>query len=316
MSQSYQEEFWGIDIGGTKIEAIALTDTAKPVVSCRMRVPTEYERGYEHLLGQIKLVYELMHKQTLTHPTRLGVSVPGCIDWTTQKIKNSFILDMNGKNLGADLTRLLKVPVVIENDANCLTLAETQYGAVAALAPGAQSVFGMILSKGAGGGWMFNGKIHKGRHNIAGEWGHNFLDISGGPCHCGKKGCVETIISGPALEEYYYDLTGEKKDIKYIYEKSQFGNDPSASKTIQRLVYYFGVAVSTIIHIVDPEVIVIGGELSHLHILYEEGSQAALSHIFNPQLETLFVKPKLGDAASVFGAAYVASVALEGDFLP
>jgi fructokinase len=301
-------EYWGIDIGGTKIEAVAFSDVEKPIIKSRMRVPTEHELGYDHLVKQIRLVLDLMQKQTGSMPTRVGVSVPGCIDWTTQKIKNSFILDLNGKNLGKDLQAIVSAPVVIANDANCLTLAETKYGAVAALAPNAKVVFGMIMSKGVGGGWMFGGQLYNGRHNIAGEWGHNFLDTSGGPCHCGKIGCVETIISGPALEQYYYDLTGEHKDIRSIYESSTFGNDPASAKTIKRLITFFGLAVSNIIHTVDPEVIVIGGELSYMQVLFEEGVEAVLSHLFNNKVETLFLKPKLGDSASVFGAAYLASV--------
>lgn len=301
------EEFWGVDIGGSKIEAIAFSDVEKPIIKSRMRVPTEHEQGYTHLLNQIKLALDLLQKQAGSMPTRVGVSVPGCIDWTTKKIKNSFILDLNGKNLGKDLQAIISAPVIIANDANCLTLAETKYGAVKSLAPNAKVVFGLLMSKGIGGGWMFNGHVFNGRHNIAGEWGHNFLDTSGGPCHCGKIGCVETIISVPALEQYYYDLTGERKDIRTIYEISTFGTDSASNKTIKRLITFFGLAISNIIHTVDPEVIVIGGELSHLQVLFEDGVDAVLSHLFNNKVETLFLKPKLGDSASVFGAAYLAS---------
>ena len=168
-------EYWGLDIGGSRIEAIILSDVEKPIVKSRTRVPTEYQKGYKHLLNQIKLALDLLAKHTNSSPTKIGISVPGCIDWSTEVVKNSFILDLNGQDLGKDVQALVKAPVIIENDANCLTIAETKYGGVAALAPNATSVFGLIMSAGVGGGWIFNGKVHKGRHNISGEWGHNFL---------------------------------------------------------------------------------------------------------------------------------------------
>jgi predicted NBD/HSP70 family sugar kinase len=164
-------------------------------------------------------------------------------------------------------------------------------------------VFGVIMGTGVGGGLVVNGKIVAGMHGIGGEWGHNFLDESGGKCYCGKIGCVETVISGPFTERYYTSLSGQEKNLKEITDLHAAGSDQNATKTIHRLTHFFGKAISVVIDIVDPDVVVIGGGVGNVDYLYTDGVQSARKHVFNDYLETRFLKPELGDSAGVFGAA-------------
>ena len=150
---------------------------------------------------------------------------------------------------------------------------------------------------------VVNGEVINGRQGIAGEWGHNFLDESGGECYCGKTGCVERIISGPACERFYQSLTGEKLKLKEIVSRYREKSDPAAEKTIQRLLHFFGKGLSSVINMIDPDAIVIGGGVGNIDLLYKEGLEELKKHIFNPRLDTLILKPKLGDSAGVFGAA-------------
>jgi predicted NBD/HSP70 family sugar kinase len=158
-----------------------------------------------------------------------------------------------------------------------------------------------------GGGIVIDGKIWNGRHGIGGEWGHNFLDDSGGACYCGKVGCVETVISGPALERYYLGLTGNTLKLKEIAIRHLQGTDPAATQTIQRLCHFFGKAVSVITNLLDPDVIVIGGGVGNLDPIYSVGLEALGQFIFNNRVEVPLLKPSLGDSAGVFGAAALVS---------
>ena len=159
------------------------------------------------------------------------------------------------------------------------------------------------MGTGVGGGLVVNGKIINGRHGIGGEWGHNFLDESGGQCYCGKVGCVETVICGPFTEKYYKSLSGKEIKLQEIVELHRQGSDINATKTINRLTHFFGKAISVVIDIVDPDVVVIGGGLGNIDELYVDGVQSAKEYVFNNGLETVFLKPELGDSAGVFGAA-------------
>ncbi|MCL4158468.1 UNVERIFIED_CONTAM: hypothetical protein GTU68_023055 [Idotea baltica] len=189
------------------------------------------------------------------------------------------------------------------NDANCFALAEARMGAVKKQNIKAEVVFGVIMGTGVGGGVVVNGKIINGRNGIGGEWGHNHLDDSGGDCYCGKVGCVETVISGPFVQKYYTSLTGEEKKLKDIVDLHRSGTDENATKTINRLTHYFGKAISVVIDIIDPDVVVIGGGVGNIDELYTDGVQAAKDFAFNDGLDTIFLKPELGDSAGVFGAA-------------
>ncbi len=296
---------WGIDLGGTKIECAVLESAENPKVIARMRHDTEADRGYDHILTRIKLLIEKVSNEVGIKPETVGFSTPGAIDPTSGTMKNSNTTSLNGTPFNKDLENLLEIPIKMANDANCFALAESSMGVVPENYPEAKVVFGVIMGSGVGGGIVINGKIIEGRHGIGGEWGHNFLDESGGVCYCGKTGCVERIISGRNLERYHYEKFGENRKLKDLHESHLLGNDPKATHTIERLLRFFGKAISVVINILDPDAIVIGGGVGNVDLLYTEGVEEVKKHIFNPELQTKFLKPKLGDSAGVFGAAFL-----------
>ncbi len=186
------------------------------------------------------------------------------------------------------------------NDANCFALAECLLGNVPALYPDARVMFGVIMGTGVGGGIVVDGKIIGGHHGIGGEWGHMFIDESGEDCYCGRHGCIETIISGPALQRYYTKLTGQQKKLADILATPE---DPNSIEVKNRLIHFFGKALGQIVTFLDPDVIVLGGGLAHIDFLYTEGVAEVSKNIFNPVLTTPILHPALGDSAGVFGAA-------------
>ena len=294
---------WGIDLGGTKIEGIILPSLSEATPLLRMRVDTESHKGYAHILGNIKQLIDQMQQQSGLQPAAIGFGTPGVLDPILQTMKNCSSTALNGQPLKQDLESMLHVPVTLANDANCFALAETHWGILKEKMPGAQIVFGIIMGTGVGGGIVINGQVWNGRHGIAGEWGHNFLDHSGGPCYCGKSGCVETILSGPALENYYQTLTGRQATLKQITQLYLSGQDAAAKQTIKRLTWYFGKAVSVVVNLLDPDIIVVGGGVGNIDVLYSAGINSLHEHIFNNRLDVPVCKPSLGDSAGVFGAA-------------
>lgn len=290
--------YWGIDLGGTKIEGVVLAEgEAEP--RCRIRVPTEAEQGYQHIVGQIGRLVQQMQAHTGLQPATIGVGTPGVLDPQTQTLKNSNTLCLNGQPLKADLERALGVPLELANDANCFALAEARLGA----GKGAETVFGIIMGTGVGGGVVVRERVLYGCQGIAGEWGHNVLDEQGPACYCGKRGCVERFLAGPALQEYYAGLAGESLPLAEIVRRYEQGTDAHARATVERMIAYFGKAIAYLINILDPHVIVIGGGVSNVGLLYREGVQAARPYVFNNRLETRVAKNLLGDSAGVFGAA-------------
>jgi fructokinase len=294
---------WGIDLGGTKIEGAVLESRENLKPLARQRIPTEAGQGYEHILDQIATLVEMLAKETGQRPERIGLGHPGTLDPNTGVVKNANTLALIGKPFDKDLERRLGVPVRLANDANCFAVAEALMGAVPDVLPNAEVVFGVILGTGVGGGLVIRQKVINGRQGIAGEWGHNFLDESGGPCYCGKVGCVETMISGPALEKFYAQKSGQQMHLRDIVARSVAGSDPIAVATMDRLVHYFGKAIAVVINIVDPDAIVLGGGVGNIDRLYTDGVAEARKHLFNTRIDTVFLKPKLGDSAGVFGAA-------------
>jgi fructokinase len=294
---------WGIDLGGTKIEGVVLKSIENPEVLVRRRIPTEQMHGYHHILNQIKKLIDLMAVEIGERPLKVGIGTPGKLDPSSGCLKNSNTASLNNQPFGMDLETLLRVPVAIANDANCFALAEAKMGVLKSHGLDAEVVFGIILGTGVGGGLVVHGKVINGRHGIGGEWGHNFLDESGGKCYCGQIGCVETVISGPFTQRYYKSLSGHEKSLQEIVELSRKGEDLNAVKTINRLTHFFGKAISVVIDIIDPDVVVIGGGVGNIDELYTDGVQSAREYVFNNGLETVFLKPELGDSAGVFGAA-------------
>lgn len=292
---------WGIDLGGTKCECVVLDGDE---VLLRHRIPTERAGGYDHMIGQIaKLVAECADKLG-QRPTLIGMGTPGARDPQTGLMKNCNTTELNGKPFKEDLERRLGVPVLIANDANCFALAETHLGAVRQHHPDAKVVFGIIMGTGVGSGIVINGRILNGHHGIAGEWGHNVLSPDGPECYCGKRGCVETFISGPALEAWYEAKAKRRLPLAKIAAAT--AHDHVAKLTIDRLHLLFGQALANVVNILDPDVIVIGGGVGNVQSLYSAGRETILPFLFNPRFATPIIAPALGDSAGVFGAALLA----------
>jgi fructokinase len=297
------QPLWGIDPGGTKIEGTILESLQNPRPLLRTRIDTEATKGYDHVLGQIVALVREMEQRSGLRPRAIGFGTPGILDPSLKTMKNCNTVILNGRPLRDDLTTRLGLRVELANDANCFALAETHWGIVSSEAADARLVFGIIMGTGVGGGVVIDGKIWGGRHGIAGEWGHNFLDESGGPCYCGKTGCVETVISGPATERYYSGLTGQTLSLRAIVERDLAASDPAATKTIDRLCHFFAKGVSVILNLLDPDVIVVGGGVGNIDALYGNGVGEVGRFIFNNGVNVPFLKPSLGDSAGVFGAA-------------
>jgi fructokinase len=309
----------GVDLGGTKTEAVvvrATPDSDEPVVLARARIPTERDEGYEHMVDRTcALVREVARQAGLDALPPVGVGMPGSV--TTRRadgsrsdvplVKNSNTTCLNGRPFRADLTRALGRGVAFANDANCFALAEATWGA----ARGARVTFGVILGTGVGGGVVLRddrdrARAWEGAQGIAGEWGHVVLDPASGPtCYCGKRGCVETFLSGPAMERAYEERAGRRMPLAEIAARA--GEDPIARALVDERMDLFGRAMATVIDVLDPDAVVLGGGVSNLPWLYREGRDAVARWVFNDELATRIVKHELGDSAGVLGAALLAS---------
>ncbi len=294
---------WGIDLGGTKLEGVVIDDEQLSSPLCRMRIPTFLSPGeskcYEEIVERIAYLVDLMRKETGLSPERLGFATPGAIDPSSGTLRNSNTTILNGRPLAADLRERLGVPIAMENDANCFALAEACFGA----ARGAGVVFGVIMGTGVGGGIVVDNKLLRGLQGISGEWGHNVLIPDGPSCYCGKRGCVETILSGPALEAWYQSRSGTFRVLSEIVRDARAQSNELGVELLRHLTEWFGRALSVVINILDPDVVVLGGGVSNISELYDGGVQELRKHIFNPRPQTRIVKNQLGDSGGVFGAA-------------
>ena len=285
----------GIDLGGTKTEGILLNQKLEIIE--RKRLPTNQQEGYSSIINLIKnLVSDL--KQKTDDSVSIGICTPGALSKQSGVIKNSNTQCLIGKDIKNDLENVLKQKVSIENDANCFTLAESKLGS----AKNFDMVFGVIMGTGVGGGIVIKEQIHNGRTNIAGEWGHHCIKPEGNSCYCGKRGCVETYLSGPALEKRWNDLSGKRQTISEILQNS----DESMFATWKNeLLENFALALGNVIDILDPDAIVLGGGLSNIPFLYDEGQSYVHQQVFTDQIDTPILKNKLGDSAGVFGACMI-----------
>lgn len=291
---------WGLDIGGTKLEAAVIGRADdKLVTHARLRIATEASHGYEHILERIALLLGRLEAHSGTRPTRLGVGHPGSVDPRTGLIRNSNTLCLNGRALGSDLEHRLGIPCTLSNDANCFALAEALHGA----GQGHRCVFGVIMGTGVGGGIVYAGEALQGRQGLAGEWGHNPLLPDGPACYCGARGCVETALSGPALERFYEQLAGQPAALEQIVAAARSRTDNAAVATVERLLDCFGEAIAVVVNILDPDCIVLGGGLSKIDALYLQGPTRAARHVFHERPDLKIVRNRLGDSAGVFGAA-------------
>ena len=292
----------GVDLGGTKIEVIALA--ADGSTRLRRRIATPRGDYAATLAAVAGIVAGVEHE--LGQPGTVGVGIPGAESLLSGLIKNANSTCLNGKPLHADLQTLLQREVRLANDANCFALSEAGDGA----GRGAEVVFGVILGTGVGGGIVVRGQIVRGANAIAGEWGHNPLplpvadDLPLPACYCGRSGCIETYLSGPALARDHADRTGELLDPSQIAARATAG-DPACEATLQRYEARLGRALAGIINILDPQVIVLGGGLSTLDRLYRNLPACCGPHVFSDVFQTRILPPRHGDSSGVRGAAWL-----------
>jgi len=290
---------FGIDLGGTKIECAVIDpeDFEQPI--SRLRIPTEADLGYEHILDQIQKVLErTLEESGLPRPERIGIGTPGVLDPDTRVMKGSNTTCLLGKPMKDDLEARTGSELVMANDANCFALAEAHFGC----ARDYETVFGVILGTGVGGATVVNKRVLHGRHYIAGEWGQIVIDPNGPMSNYGTRGTVEAHICGPALERFYAAESGEKRDLREIVSRAP--EDAAAEATIDRLTHVFAKSIAIIINVLDPHAIVLGGGVGNIDALYSEKTRSLITEqIFNARFNGALLKPQLGDSAGVFGAA-------------
>lgn len=291
---------WGVDLGGTKIEAVVIEPDRITDPILRRRVDTPASEGYEAIVDAIcDLVKSSADALNLPLPAVIGMGTPGTTEPHNGLIKNSNTVCLNNRPLWDDVARSLGCDVRTANDANCFALAEATLGA----GRGCEVIFGVILGTGVGGGVVVNQQVIGGRHGIGGEWGHIVMDENGIPCYCGHSGCLETLIAGPSLERVYFEKTGIKKKMREISSEDTL----AARETVDHLVSWFGRAIGSVINILDPDAVILGGGIGQIPGLAERFRESALPWVFNKEIRTEFLLPELGDSAGVFGAAMLAS---------
>jgi fructokinase len=295
----------GIDLGGTKIESLALADDGRELARRRVATP----RGdYDRTLKAIADLVSLIEGDTGSRG-RVGVGMPGTISPATGLVKNANSTWLNGRPLADDLPALLDRPVRFANDANCFALSEATDGAAA----GAAVVFGVILGTGTGGGVVVNGRVLTGANAIAGEWGHNPLpapkdgERPGPACYCGRRGCIETFLSGPALERDYADAASDASPSLAAVEIAAHARagDPRAIACVDRYVDRLARALATVVNVLDPDVIVLGGGVSNIDALYDSVPDRWARYVFSDRVDTRLVRAQHGDASGVRGAAWL-----------
>jgi fructokinase len=306
----------GIDLGGTKIEAIAMDDAGQE--RGRLRVPTpqnDYPATMEAIAGLLGRL-----EATTGRVRTVGLGIPGTVSPATGLVKNANSTWLIGHPLDRDLTDQLGRPVRVANDANCFALSEASDGAGAQPLEGAAGpgyprvVFGVIVGTGTGGGVVVDRKILVGPNSIAGEWGHNPLpwmtpdEFPGPPCYCGQRGCIETFLSGPALAQDHQRVTGEALTGPAVVAAAAAG-DSAAEATIVRYEDRMARALASVLNMLDPDVVVLGGGLSQVQRLYQNVPLLWGKYVFSDQVVTRLVPPRHGDASGVRGAAWLWSVA-------
>lgn len=287
----------GVDLGGTKTEIILTEENVLEIIA-RKRVKTHQQEGYEPLVAQVAgLIEEYM--LLAQDEVVIGLGVPGSISPQSGVVQGGNTRCLNGRPLKEDLEVLLGHSVHVENDANCFALSEALLGAGA----GHKAVLGIIMGTGVGGGAVYSGKLWKGVHGNASELGHMILKSEGARCWCGRVGCMELYLSGVGIEGIYQEQAGRHKPLPEIYRSHMHGTDPIAGKVMADFVENFGRGMGNLLTIFDPSILVIGGGVSNLPILYEEGAAAAIKHSFHPECPVPIVQNKLGDSSGIYGAA-------------
>jgi fructokinase len=291
----------GIDLGGTKIEAIAIDG---PNELRRRRVPAP--RGdYAATVAAVRDIVAAIERE-LGATCTVGIGIPGAISTVTGLVKNANSTWLIGQPLDRDLEQALARPVRMANDANCFALSEATDGA----AQGARTVFGVILGTGTGGGLVVNGRVLEGRHRIAGEWGHNPLpwpqdgERPGPACYCGHTGCIETFLSGPGLSATYGAIAGRRAEAAEIAALAEAG-EPGANDALAVYENQLARALASIINVLDPDVIVLGGGISNISRLYARVPPLMKPFVFSDSADTPIVAARHGDSSGVRGAAWL-----------
>ena len=290
----------GIDLGGTKIEIVALADDDSTLVRRRVATPSG---DYAGTLAAMASLVEGVERE-LGPARSVGIGIPGSISPQTQLVKGANSTVLIGKPLKADVEALLRRPIRMANDANCLALSEAADGAAA----GARVAFAAILGTGVGGGVAIDGRVLEGRNAIAGEWGHNPLpwprdgELRGDECYCRKRGCVETFLSGPSLARDYRRATGLDASPESIAEQALAGN-AGAQAALARYEDRLARALACVIDVLDPDAIVLGGGVSNIDRLYVNVPPLLARYAFTDALTTPVLRAKHGDSSGVRGAA-------------
>ncbi len=296
----------GIDLGGTKIEGILLGDDGRELARERVATPVG---DYDATLNAVAGLVTGLEKSVGAGASgaTVGVGIPGTLSLTTSLIKNANSTCLIGRPLDKDLARVIGRPVRLANDANCLAISEATDGA----ARGAAVVFGAILGTGVGGGIVINGQVLSGKNGIAGEWGHNSLpwikdeEIPGADCYCGRQGCIETFLSGPALADEYHRSGGQSRSAIDITTMAP-GIDPDLAEIVlARYEHRLARALAGVINLIDPDVIVLGGGLSNLDRLYDSVPRLWQEFVFSDTVTTPLVANRHGDSSGVRGAAWL-----------
>ena len=292
----------GIDLGGTKIEIIALDDEGGELLRRRVPTPQGDYSGTLRAIADLVLQVEVALGQAGT----VGIGTPGSISRVTGLLKNSNSVHLNGQPILQNLESLLRRKLRISNDANCFALSEAVDGAAA----GAVVVFGVIIGTGTGAGIVVNGRTLTGANGIAGEWGHNPLpwpegvELPGPACYCGRHGCIETFLSGPGMSGDHQRVSGEKLDAATIAARAVAG-DAACDLTLQRYENRLARSLAHVINILDPDVIVLGGGMSNIERLYENVPRIWGRYVFSDQVNTRLVRNRFGDSSGVRGAAWL-----------
>lgn len=291
----------GIDLGGTKIEAIALSDDGNMLLRHRVDTP---KGKYEDSLEAIACLIEQTEKE-LGQKGSIGIGIPGAISPATGLVKNANSTSLIGHPLDRDLEKRLGRPVRITNDANCFTVSEATDGAGA----GASVVFGVIIGTGTGGGIVVDGKPLNGPNAIAGEWGHNPLpwpsqEEQNSSCYCGRQGCVETWLSGPGFARDHHKHSGQQLVAREIVALAKEGNK-HAEDSLQRYEHRLARGLASVINILDPDIIVLGGGMSNISRLYENIPKLWDAYVFSDRIDTRLVQNHHGDSSGVRGAAWL-----------
>jgi fructokinase len=293
----------GLDIGGTKIAAVVLDSTGR---ECgRWRQPTQ-KSSYEQFLESVSQLVNTLRQQ-LAEPFSLGIALPGSVSPVSGRIRNANILVLNGQPLAQDLATRLGQPVTLANDANCFALSEARDGAGA----GYSSVFGMTLGTGCGGGLVFNNQLIIGGYGSAAECGHiplpGYQPENDGPavrCYCGQENCAESFVSGTGLARGYHLLAGEEVCGEQVISRAQAG-DAAALQQVARFRSQLSRLLATIINVVDPAVIVLGGGLSQSPLLLEGVAQQVAPRVFTDHFQTPIVTAQHGASSGMRGAAWL-----------